>query len=93
MEWNIGDKALCVGTFKSEVPGEIMPILLETYIVRHVINFGYEKDLRFEEIVNPKLKYCDGYGECCFTSKSFVKLLSEAELLELVEENKNKVTV
>lgn len=93
MDWQIGDKALCVKEFKTpRLHQETYPELYQNLTVRTIsIGEGCEVFLRFEEIINPVLLYTEGATEAQFICTHFIKKLSETELAQLQEENINKV--
>lgn len=89
MEFNIGDKALCVEAFDGIEEGETAPQVGEVYTVR---NFHNHEFMRLKEIVNPEFEYKDGgLGEAAFACDHFIKWNPEEEIIKL--EKKEEATV
>lgn len=74
--FKVGQKEVCCHNFKFQCEveranGVVLPIRNEIYTIRSFIHDGQDLGLRFEEIVNPIIKYSDGVAEKAFLSTRF----------------------
>lgn len=95
--FKIGEKVVCINCNDILHPKEIAlgcknPIPNEIYTIREIIYIENRLSFRFEEIINPKIKYIDGYDECSYLSHNYRKLDHQfaddicAELVKQVKE-------
>lgn len=74
----VGAKVVCIkkGRWASAEDGETPPKYGEIYTIRDVAHSGTETYLRFQEIINPKFHYADGYVEAAWYVGAFRPLIT-----------------
>lgn len=74
----VGAKAVCIkkGQWTSAQDGEELPKYGEIYTIRSMVHCGTETYLRFNELVNPKMQYDDGYVEAAWYIAAFRPLIT-----------------
>ena len=89
-----GEKVVCLHGFKTttyKIKYNLKyPIKGEIYTIREIDEDGY---LRFEELINPKLNYSNGFSEAVFNPLKFRKLdtqFAEDLCKELIQQVKKE---
>jgi len=74
----VGAKVVCIkkGRWTSSQDGEDTPKYGEIYTIRNMVHYDTETYLRFNELVNPKMQYDDGYVEAAWYIEEFRPLVS-----------------
>lgn len=65
---------------------EITPVKGKIYTVRGIVKCSNGTGIRLEEIINPKYKFVDGFGERVFNIKKFRELLPPMNVSTLIEQ-------
>jgi hypothetical protein len=72
MLFHVGQRVVCIveGELWNPQPPSQRPERGMVYTIRELTNYA-PPGLRFEEIVNPTLNYCEALGEMCFDATCF----------------------
>lgn len=78
IDWQVGDKVVCIYAFEAMDPLEVVPVKGVVYTIREIEAADGFVFIRLVEIVNDCLDYVDGAGEVCFWAARFRKVQPSA---------------
>lgn len=75
VDWQVGEKLVCIINITPSIFGETVPNVDDVYTIRDIDASDLGVGVRLNEIVNPEYYYSAGMMECRFLTRCFRKLV------------------
>ena len=85
LDWQVGDKVVCVDADFDRPYGEASPREGEIYTIREIAPTRWGIGLRLVEVVNPHFRYVGGTVEALFEVSSFRKVQPRKTSIAILE--------